>query len=153
MLQNARITAFTISELLRENQQVKNLPPPTQTRINDTMNKINYYCRVILAKKNKNLLLWLKKNQRFSITTKCWICKKQCKANDVKVKDRCHITWKYWCSTHKKCYSNLNVTSKIPVLPNLQNYDSHLIFQELGDCNSKRHVISKLIEIYMTFAM
>ena len=39
------------------------------------------------------------------------------------------------------------------MLPNLQNYDSHLIFQELGDCNSKRHVISKLIEIYMTFAM
>ena len=105
------------------------------------------------SKKNKNLLLWLKKKQRFSITTKCWICKKQCKANDVKVKDRCHITWKYWCSTHKKCYSNLNVTSKIPVLPNLQNYDSHLIFQELGDCNSKRHVISKLIEIYMTFAL
>ena len=39
------------------------------------------------------------------------------------------------------------------MLPNLQNYDSHLIFQELGDCDSKRHVISKLIEIYMTFAM
>ena len=40
MLQNARITAFTISELFRENQQGKGgtppSPPHTQIRVNRT---------------------------------------------------------------------------------------------------------------------
>ena len=34
MLQNARITTFIISELLRENQQGGELSPPTQIRVN-----------------------------------------------------------------------------------------------------------------------
>ena len=36
MLHNARITAFTVSELLRENQQGVKLPPPhPPTRLKD----------------------------------------------------------------------------------------------------------------------
>ena len=40
MLQNARVTAFTVSELLRENQQggVK-LLSPTQIRVNNDFEK------------------------------------------------------------------------------------------------------------------
>ena len=35
MLQNAKVIAFTVSELLRENQQGgKIIPPPTQIRVN-----------------------------------------------------------------------------------------------------------------------
>ena len=33
MLQIARVTAFTVSELLRENQQVVTLRPPPPTRL------------------------------------------------------------------------------------------------------------------------
>ena len=38
MLQNARVTVFTISELLRENQQggLKLPPPPNQNRVKAT---------------------------------------------------------------------------------------------------------------------
>ena len=50
-----------------------------------------------------------------------------------KVKDHRHITGKYRGSMHKECYLNLSVTKKIPVVfHNLYNYNSHLIFQELG---------------------
>ena len=46
MLQNTRVTAFTVSESLRENQQdgggrgVK--LPPTKIRVNSIVNQINY---------------------------------------------------------------------------------------------------------------
>ena len=39
MLQNARLTAFTVSELVRENQlgEGVKLPPPPQIRVNITI--------------------------------------------------------------------------------------------------------------------
>ena len=42
MLQNARVTAFTISELLKENQQgiTPPLHQPTQIRVNNTGSSI-----------------------------------------------------------------------------------------------------------------
>ena len=43
MLQNARVTAFTVSELLRENQQgvvVKITPPPPTFQIRDKLDNI-----------------------------------------------------------------------------------------------------------------
>ena len=45
MLQNARVTAFTVSELLRENQQgvvVKITPPPT-FQIRDKLDNIFFW--------------------------------------------------------------------------------------------------------------
>ena len=45
MLQNARVTAFTVSELLRENQQgvvVKTTPPPT-FQIRDKLDNIFFW--------------------------------------------------------------------------------------------------------------
>ena len=36
---------------------------------------------------------------------------------------------------------------------NLQNYDSHLIFQEIGKCNFKINVIPKTIKKYMSFTI
>ena len=47
MLQNARITGFAVSELLRENQQwVEAKFPPTQIRV-----KSRSFCRLSLPKK------------------------------------------------------------------------------------------------------
>ena len=47
MLQNARVTAFTVTELLRENQQGGGggkitLPPPTQIRVKENHWKANH---------------------------------------------------------------------------------------------------------------
>ena len=47
MLQNARVTAFTVSELLKENQQgggsVKLPPPPRSSRLGLKMMKNDFY--------------------------------------------------------------------------------------------------------------
>ena len=46
MLQNARVTAFTVSELLRENQQgvvVKITPPPPTFQIRDKLDNIFFW--------------------------------------------------------------------------------------------------------------
>ena len=62
MLQNTRVTAFTVSELLRENQQggVKLPPPPTQNRVKDnfyflTLSKI--FVSTPLTPKARGLVL------------------------------------------------------------------------------------------------
>ena len=42
MLQNARVTAFTVSELLRENQQGGLKLPPTQIRVKEVLKNRPY---------------------------------------------------------------------------------------------------------------
>ena len=71
----------------------------------------------------------------------------------MKLKDHCNITGNYIGSTHKECYLNLGLTKKIPVVfHNSENYDTHLIFQELRKYNFKINVIPKTIEKYMSFS-
>ena len=86
-----------------------------------------------------------KSNQKdFQHSTKCWIC----------YMHHCHITGKYQGSMHKKCYPNLNLFTKIPVLfLNLQNFDSHVVDQELREYISKINVIPKTLEKYMCITM
>ena len=49
MLENARVTAFTVSELLRENHQRegKITPPPTQTRLKFLFSRENNHFLII----------------------------------------------------------------------------------------------------------
>ena len=51
MLQNARVTAFTVSELLRENQQgggrVKLSPLPPLPRLRSKKNNVSINCEAI----------------------------------------------------------------------------------------------------------
>ena len=62
------------------------------------------------------------------------------KVTDVKVKDHDHINGKYQGPVHQ----NLSLTKKIPItFHNLQNYDSHLIFQEVERFNFKINVVPK----------
>ena len=47
---------------------------------------------------------------------------------------------------------NLNLSKKIPVVfHNLQNYDSHIIFQKIGKYDFKINVIPKIVEKLMSF--
>ena len=74
--------------------------------------------------------------------TKCWVSKKRNENNNVNVKDHCHITGKYRDSAHNKCNIDLQLIKKIPVLfHTLQNHDSRLIMQGLGNFNFKINVI------------
>ena len=94
-----------------------------------------------------SLLLWLKKHEDFKNSTKCWICRKTYEEGEAKVKLQDIIIEKYQESTHQECNLNLSLSKKIPVVfHNLENYDWHLIFQEIEKHDFKINVIPKTIK-------
>ena len=113
------------------------------------------YCSEVMKKHfNKELVTTKKDNENLKNSTKCWICDNGYVANDVKVRDHCHITGKYRCSAHRGRNINLKQNNKIAVVfQNLKNYDSHLITQELGKFNLKLTVIPNGLEKYMSFTI
>ena len=73
---------------------------------------------------------------------------------DVKIRDHCQITGKYRCSAHRHCNINVKLNHKIPVLfHNLNNYDSHVIMQELGKLDLKLNATLNGLEKYMSFSI
>ena len=101
---------------------------------------------------NKELAMTKHDNEDFENSTKCWICDNYHIDNEVKVRDHFHITGKYRGSANRDCNINVNLSHKIPVtFHNLENYDSHLIMQELGKFNLKINVITNRLEKYMRF--
>lgn len=73
----------------------------------------------------------MKKN--FEKADKCHICGKKYDAEDIKVRDHCHIGGKYRGSAHDSCNHNFELTDKIPVIfHDLRGYDSHFIMQQIG---------------------
>ena len=69
------------------------------------MNESECCCRVI----ERKLTLWLKNNHKdLKKSAKCWICQKQYKDENFKIKDHCHITGKYRDCTQNKCYTKNN---------------------------------------------
>ena len=102
---------------------------------------------------NTKLVMPKNNNEKFENSTKCQICDNDYIDNCVKVRDRCHITGKYRTSAHRDCNINVKLNHKIAVVfHNLQNYDLHLIMQEVGKFNLKIHVIPNGLEKYMSFA-
>ena len=72
----------------------------------------------------------------------------------MEVKGHDHMTRNYWKSTHQECNLNLILSKKnLDLLRNLQIYDSHLIFQEIGKYNFKNKCDSKTIEKCMIFTI
>ena len=62
--------------------------------------------------------------------------KKTIKKGDTKVKNHDRIIGKYRDATHQDCNLNLTPTKKLYLIfHNLQKYDSHFIFQEVGKYN------------------
>ena len=54
---------------------------------------------------------------------------------------------------HRDCNSNVKLNHKTPVVfHNLNNYDSHLIMQQLGKFILKSNVIPNGLEKYMSFS-
>ena len=103
---------------------------------------------------NKELVMAKEDSEEFENSTKCLICDNAFVDGDVKVRDHCHITGKYRGSAHKDCTINFKLNHKIPVVfHNLQNYDSHLIMQELDKFNLKINVIPNGLEKYMSFSI
>ena len=103
---------------------------------------------------NKELVMTEKDNEDFENATKCWISDNDYIGNDLKVKDHCRITGQYRGSAHADCSINVKLNHKIPVIfPNLKNYDSHLIMQELGKFSLKINVAPNGREKYISFSI
>ena len=113
-----------------------------------------YFSDVIKKNFNKEFVMTKKDNEDFENSTKCWICDNDYINGDVKVRDHCHITGKYRGSAHRDCNINVKLNHKIPVVfHNLENYDSHLIIQELGKFNLQINVIPNGLEKYVSFSI
>ena len=57
-------------------------------------------------------------------------------------------------SAHRDSNINLRLNQKIPIVfDNLENYDCHLIMQELGKFNVKVNIIQNGLEKYMSFTI
>ena len=115
----------------------------------------NKYCSDLMKRHiNKEFIMTKKDNQDFENSTKCWICDNDYVDTDVKVRDHCHITGKYRGSARRDCNINVKLNHKISVVfHNLENYDSHLIMQELGKFNLKKNIIPNGLEKYMSFSI
>ena len=92
----------------------------------------------------------------FKTATKCFICGKDFKEGDKKVRDHCHFTGKYRGCAHDDCNLQFSMRYyKIPVfLHNLKNYDSHLIIERANELSErvKIDVIALNSENFITFA-
>ena len=97
------------------------------------------YCSDMIKNNfNKELVMTKEDNENFKNVTKYGICENDYVGNNVKVRDHCRVAGKYRGSAHRDCNINLKLNHKIPVeFHNLENYDSHLIMQELGKLNLK----------------
>ena len=113
------------------------------------------YCSDVMKKKlSKELVMTKEDNEDFENSIKCFICDNDYIDGDVKVRDHCHNIGKYRSSVHRHCNINVKLNHKIPVKSNkLENYDSHLIMQELGKFNLKINVILIGLGKYMSFSI
>ena len=94
-----------------------------------------------------------KDNEEFENSNKCWISDNDY-TGDVNVRDHCRITGKYRGSAHRDCNINVKLNHKIHVLfHSLENFDSHLIIQELGKFNLKINAIPNGMKKYMSFSI
>ena len=103
---------------------------------------------------NKESVMTKKDNEDFENSNKCWICDNDYIDGDVRVKGHCHITGRYRGFAHRDGNINVKLNHKIPVVfHNLENYDSHLIIQELGKFNLQINVIPNGLEKYVSFSI
>ena len=73
------------------------------------------YCKKVTKKHfNKNLVMPAEYEQRFQSNNKCCMCDKLFDVKDNKVRDHCHVTWKYRGCAHWSCNINLKFTKKVP---------------------------------------
>ena len=101
---------------------------------------------------NKKLAMTEEDDEDFESSTNCWICDSVYVDGNVKVRDHFQITGKYRGSVHRHCDIHVKLNHKISiVLHNLNNYDSHLIMQELSKFDFKINVILNGLEKCMSF--
>ena len=101
---------------------------------------------------NKILIITSEDEEIYNNSHIFWICKQE--LNMDKVRDHCHVTGKFRGAAHNKCYVNLRLPRKLPIIfHNLQGYNGHIIFKELSIFNVDISVIPKSIDKYMSIIL
>ena len=75
--------------------------------INDMIEESKYWSEAIKTEFKENFVMTNKDNENIKNASECWIFSKPSADNNVKVRDHCHITWKYRPAAHRNC----NLTS------------------------------------------
>ena len=97
-------------------------------------------------------LQWLKKTTKLLRTLLNVVSVTMIMLIDVKVRDHCRITGKYWGSAHRDCNINVKLDYTVPVVfHNLKNDHLHFIMEELGKFNLKVNVIPNGLGKCMSF--
>ena len=135
------------------------------------LDEVKYCKRIIKKEFNKPLNMTKENEEEFQKADECHICNKKYTADDIRVRDHCHITGKYRGSAHQECNLQLRLNPdkiKIPVIfHNLRGYDSHFIMQEIGaivkdyeytnkdgkKCQMNINAIPNNMEKYMAFML
>ena len=92
--------------------------------------------------------------REFNRARKCYICFKEFKEDNPKVRDHCHYTGSYRGPAHSDCNLRYKIPSYLPfTFYNLSGYDAHLIIRELGKKfdTGKIGVIAENKEKYISF--
>lgn len=72
--------------------------------------------------------------ERFQAAQDCYICRKEFRGQNIKVRDHDHVTGKFRGAAHQSCNLQLRTQYKIPVFfHNFRGYDSHLLVAALGE--------------------
>ena len=135
------------------------------------LDEVKYCKRIIKKEFNKPLNMTKENEEEFQKADECHICNKKYTADDIRVRDHCHITGKFRGSAHQECNLQLRLNPdkiKIPVIfHNLRGYDSHFIMQEIGaivkdyeytnkkgqKCQMNINAIPNNMEKYMAFIL
>ena len=135
------------------------------------LDEVKYCKRIIKKEFNKPFNMTKENEEEFQKADECHICNKKYTADDIRVRDHCHITGKFRGSAHQECNLQLRLNPdkiKIPVIfHNLRGYDSHFIMQEIGaivkdyeytnkkgqKCQMNINAIPNNMEKYMAFML
>ena len=98
---------------------------------------------------------WIEKTQEDCLFCGEGLLRKE-KFRDA-VKDHDHISGKFRGAAHSACNKKLRLnvkTLEIPVVfHNLQNYDAHLIMQEISNVGGELSCLAKNMEKYISFSL
>lgn len=91
--------------------------------------------------------------QNHTSAVKCYLCENQFEADNIKVRDHCHLTGHYRGPACNRCNINYKLPRFIPVVfHNLSGYDSHYILPELGRDKGAIDVLATSTEKFISFS-
>lgn len=97
--------------------------------------------------------LTLQEIQQFNNAVICYICENPFDAENIKVKDHCHLSGTYRGAAHALCNLHYKTPTFIPIFfHNLTGYDSHLFLKQLAQQKETIDVIAQNKEKYVSFS-